>query len=82
MIVYKFISDCLDMINAEVQSTDVFDQVIDNPGTSVQPSWLAEDVKSSSSSMRVRKQYNSAAMHSRTDVCTLQLLPCIAASRL
>ena len=46
MIVYKFISDCLDMINA-----DVFDQVIDNPGTSVQPSWLAEDVKSSSSSV-------------------------------
>ena len=28
-------------------STDVFDQVTDNPGTSVQPSWLAEDVKSS-----------------------------------
>ncbi len=27
----------------------VFHQVIDNPGTSVQPSWLAEDVKSSSS---------------------------------
>ncbi len=27
-------------------STDVFDQVTDNPGTSVQPSWLAEDVKS------------------------------------
>ena len=28
-------------------STDVFDQVTDNPGTSVQPSWLAEDVRSS-----------------------------------
>jgi len=34
-------------------STDVFDQVTDNPGTSVQPNWLAEDVKSSSSYVSV-----------------------------
>ena len=30
-----------------MKNADVFDQVTDNPGTSVQPSWLAEDVKSS-----------------------------------
>ncbi len=58
MIVYKFISDCLDMINA-----DVFDQVIDNPGTSVQPSWLAEDVKSSSSSSFMLR-HNTASVQS------------------
>ncbi len=44
MIINKFISDCLDMIKV---GTDGFDQVTDNPGTSVPPSWLAEDVKSS-----------------------------------
>ena len=42
MIVYKFVSDYVDMINTS--SADIFDQVTDNPGTSVQPSWLAEDV--------------------------------------
>ncbi len=41
MIVYKFVSDCVDMINTS--SADIFDQVTDNPGTSVQPSWLAEN---------------------------------------
>ncbi len=46
-------------------STDVFDQVTDNPGICVQPSWLAEDVKSSSfsfvpqqSGLSVGVQYN------------------------
>jgi len=43
MIVYKFVSDCVDMINTS--SADIFDQVTNNPGTSVR---LAEDVKSSS----------------------------------
>ena len=44
MIVYKFISDCLDMITAYYRR---FDQVTDNPSTSVQPSWWAKDVESS-----------------------------------
>ncbi len=42
MIVYKFVSDYVDMIIT--LSTDVFGQVTVNTGTSVQPSWLAEDV--------------------------------------
>ena len=42
MIVCAFISDCYTWWTLV---TDVFDQVTDNPGTSVQPSWLAEDVK-------------------------------------
>ena len=42
MIVYKFVSDYVDMII--MLSTDVFGQVTVNPGTSVQPSWLAEVV--------------------------------------
>jgi len=33
-----------DTISFSTLSTDVFDQVNDNPGTSEQPSWLAEDV--------------------------------------
>ena len=41
MIVYKFVSDYVDMII--MLSTDVFGQVTVNPGTSVQPSWLAEN---------------------------------------
>ena len=41
----------------------VFDQVTDNPGTSVQPSWLTEDVKSSLSVSL------SVSLHASCGVC-------------
>ncbi len=37
-------------------ASDVFDQVVGNPGTSVQPSCLAEDVKSSSLQHTLRQR--------------------------
>ncbi len=41
MIVCKFILYNVD-ITVQTLSTNIFDQVTDNPGTSVQPIWLAD----------------------------------------
>lgn len=40
---------------------DVFDQVTDNPGTSVQPSWLAEDNSSSWERMMIAEMVTIVA---------------------